>query len=286
MASTSQVAAAPRGWSLGSHLEFARIGFANILAFRLRYYTGVLTYVFNVTVYYFIWRAVYAPAASIGAANSGLLAGFSLPQMLTYVSVGWIMRSFYWNTIDQEMAYEVLDGKIAMELIKPVSVQWMWIFRAAGESLFRLLLLTAPTAVVIALIFPVRAPASDRQVAPFLLAVLASFLLMAAINFLIGTCAIPLKSILSLIRAKFWLIELLSGLLIPISFFPHWAQIVSHCLPFERIAYIPLQLYLGKLTGWAAWRAVGVAWLWVVGLLLLGHFWWERSLRKITIQGG
>ncbi len=191
MASSSQAVAATRGWSLGSHLEFARIGFANILAFRLRYYTGVLTYVFNVTVYYFIWRAVYAPAAAIGASQTGSLAGFSLPQMLTYVSVGWIMRSFYWNTIDQEMAYEVLDGKIAMELIKPVSVQWMWIFRSAGESLFRLLLLTAPAAVVIALIFPVQGPASRRQIAPFLLAVLASFLLMAAINFIIGTCAIP-----------------------------------------------------------------------------------------------
>ena len=64
--------------------------------------------------------------------------------MLTYVSVGWIIRSFYWNTIDQEMAYEVLEGKIAMELIKPVSVQGMWLARAAGESAFRLILLTVP----------------------------------------------------------------------------------------------------------------------------------------------
>jgi len=24
-------------------------------------------------------------------------------------------RSFYWNTIDQEMAYEVIEGKIAMD---------------------------------------------------------------------------------------------------------------------------------------------------------------------------
>ncbi|MGC1267768.1 MAG: hypothetical protein WA853_15905, partial [Candidatus Acidiferrum sp.] len=77
--------------------EFIRIGFVNILAFRLRYYTGIITYLINVTVYYFIWRAVFANAA-------GPIAGFSLPQILTYVSVGWILRSFYWNTIDQEMA--------------------------------------------------------------------------------------------------------------------------------------------------------------------------------------
>src|SRR5580700_11708019 len=176
-------------WSgtLAPYREFARIGFVNILAFRLRYYTGIITYLLNVTVYYYIWTAVLGAGAKTGMT----VAGYDLGQMLTYVSVGWIIRSFYWNTIDQEMAYEVLEGKIAMELIKPVSVQWMWIARAAGESAFRLLLLTAPTAVLVALIFPMRRPASAAQFGLFIIAVLASFLLMAAINFMIGTCAIP-----------------------------------------------------------------------------------------------
>jgi len=247
---------ASRVHALAPYAEFSRIGFVNVLAFRLRYYTGILTYLFNVTIYYFIWRAVYAPVAGAAHASASIV-GYNLPQMLTYVAVGWIIRSFYWNTIDQEMAYEVIEGKIAMDFIKPVSIQWMWISRAAGESAFRLLLLTAPTAVAVALIFPLRAPASAVQFGLFVIAVAASFLLMAAINFMIGTCAIPLKSILSLIRAKFWLVELLSGLLIPIAFFPRWAQIVFACLPFEHIASTPLQIYLGKLSGGAAWNAIG-----------------------------
>jgi ABC-2 type transport system permease protein len=270
--------------TLSPYREFSRIGFVNILAFRLRYYTGIVTYLINVTVYYFIWSAVYGPRS--GSAQGATLAGYSLPQMLTYVSVGWIIRSFYWNTIDQEIAYEVIEGKIAMELIKPVSVQWMWIARAVGESAFRLLMLTAPTAVVIALIFPMRGPASAGHFAMFGVAVAGSFLLMAAINFMIGTCAIPLKSILALIRAKFWLIELLSGLLIPLRFFPAPLQTVSHWLPFEHIAYTPLQIYLGKLTLRQASLALGREALWVVLLLWFGHLWWDRATRKITIHGG
>ena len=121
--------------ALAPYVEFSRVGFVNILAFRLRYFTGIITYTLNVTVYYFIWSAVYHPGQSI--------AGYNLPQMITYVSVGWIIRSFYTNTIDQEMAYEVIEGKIAMDLIKPVSVQWMWISRAMGESAFRLGLVDA-----------------------------------------------------------------------------------------------------------------------------------------------
>src|ERR1700674_4302141 len=141
--------------TLAPYRAFTRMGFVNILAFRLRYYTGIVTYLINVTVYYFIWTAVYGPATKTGGAS---IAGYDLGQMLTYVSVGWVIRSFYWNTIDQEMAYEVLEGKIAMDLIKPVSIQWMWIFRAMGESAFRLGLLTLPTAIVVSFVFHVQAP--------------------------------------------------------------------------------------------------------------------------------
>ncbi|MGH9591528.1 MAG: hypothetical protein ACRD5L_00445, partial [Bryobacteraceae bacterium] len=94
-----------RSHALAPYVEFSRIGFVNILAFRLRYYTGILTYLINVTVYYFIWSALLNPAA--GNLKDASLGGYNLAQILTYVSVGWIMRSFYWNTIDQEMAYEV-----------------------------------------------------------------------------------------------------------------------------------------------------------------------------------
>jgi len=264
--------------TLAPYLEFSRIGFVNILAFRLRYFTGIITYFLNVTIYYFIWSAVFRAGPSIG--------GYNLAQIITYVSIGWIMRSFYWNTIDQEMAYEVIEGKIAMDFIKPVSVQWMWIFRAMGESTFRLGLLTLPVAIVVAIVFPVQAPASRENFFLFLIGVLGSFFLMGAINFMIGTCAIPLKSILALIRAKYWLIELLSGLLIPISLFPDRAQRIMAWLPFERIAYTPLQIYLGKLNHGAAARALATQWLWIIALMFLAHLWWDRASRKITIHGG
>lgn len=273
--------------ALAPYLEFIRVGFVNILAFRLRYYTGILTYLINVTVYYFIWTAVFAqtgPEAS--GPGQTQIAGYNLAQILAYVSVGWILRSFYWNTIDQEMAYEVIEGKIAMDLIKPVSVQGMWLTRAMGESAFRLILLTGPTAVVIWLLFPVLPPASGLHFALFFAAAVGSFFLMGAINFLIGTCAIPLKSILALIRAKFWLIEILSGLLIPLSFFPRPLQVVSSWLPFEHIAYTPLQIYLGKLSAREAALQLLIQWVWVVLLLWLGHLWWQRATRKITIHGG
>ena len=145
--------------SLVPYAEFSRVGFVNILAFRLRYFTGIITYFLNVTVYYFIWSAVYSGGQSV--------AGLQISaQMITYISVGWIIRSvLHHDTIDQEIAYEMIEGSIAMNLIKPVFVQWMWIPRAIGESAFRLVLLTLPTAILISFIFHVQAPASHADFA-------------------------------------------------------------------------------------------------------------------------
>jgi len=259
-------------------LEFARIGFLNMLAFRLRYYTGVITYFINVTVYYFIWRAIYQ-------VDPGL-AGFSFAQMTTYVAVGWIIRSMYFNNIDSEMAEDILEGKITMVMIKPVSVQWSYISRALGESAFRLCLLTTPTALLLGLIFPVLAPASAAHFAAFLAAVAGSVLLVAALNFAVGCCAVRLTSILGLLRAKFWAQDLLSGVLVPVTLFPAPLRLVSRWLPFEHIGFTPMAIYLGRISWRQTAEALALEAFWIVALLAFGAWFWRAMSRRIMVHGG
>jgi viologen exporter family transport system permease protein len=258
--------------------EFIRVGFVNTLAYRLRYYTGIVTYFIYVSVYYFIWKAIYAHSTSI--------EGFDFGHILTYIAVGWIIRSFYYNNIDQELAAQVLEGKLAMDLIKPVNTQFMYIARALGESAFRLGLLTLPTALILVLVYPVRGPAGALSLAAFLLSAALSFFIVAGINFAVGTFAIRLKSILGLLRAKYFLLELFSGLLLPISFFPQIFQKALAVLPFEYISYVPVLIYLGNLRGMALLKALGIQIFWVAALIALGDAMWRWSTRRITIQGG
>ena len=257
---------------------FARVGFVNTLAFRLRYYTGIVTYFIYVSVYYFIWKAIYE--------HSTAIEGFDFGHLLTYIGVGWIIRSFYFNNIDQELAYLVIEGRLAMDLIKPVNIQLMYMARAAGESIFRLALLTVPTAVVLFWVYPLRLPASAARAGVFLVSVVMSFLIVAAINFAVGTFALRLQSILGLMRAKFFLLELFSGLLLPMTFFPQSMQKVLALLPFEYISYVPMLIYLGKLDAVGIARAIGIQILWIAILLAIGDGLWRWSSKKVIIQGG
>jgi len=264
--------------ALARYFAFSRVAFLQILSYRLRYFTGIITYLVNVTVYYFIWRALYH--------EGGTIQGFTFEQMVTYVAVGWIIRTFYYNNIDREMAVDVQQGHIAAKLARPVNYQGMQLSQAVGESFFRMIMFTVPTGVVILLIYPVQAPASGLAAAAFLLSLFYSFLIFAAINFLIGTCAVYLQSILGLIRAKYFLIEILSGLVIPINFFPDRLVRLSHWLPFQHISYTPLMIYMGKISGRFLGLALLVESFWAVALLLAGHWFWNVATRKLTVQGG
>lgn len=259
-------------------LEFARVGFVNMLAFRLRYYTGVITYFLNVSVNFFIWQAVFGSAPGFG--------GFAFPQMVTYIAIGWIIRSMYFSTLDVDLANDILEGKIVMSLLRPVGVQDAYVARSLGESVFRLLLLTVPNAIVLSLIFPILKPASFGHFMAFCASLAGSVLLVSGINFIVGSMAIHLKSILGLMRAKFWMQELLSGLLVPVTLFPEPFRTLSHWLPFEHIGYTPVMIYLGK----QEWATIQMAllreWVWVVAVFVLGRVIWANLSRHMTVHGG
>jgi ABC-2 type transport system permease protein len=258
--------------------EFARVAFLKILAYRLRYFTGIIGYFINVSVYYFIWNAIYGSSTNV--------AGYDLPQMTTYVAIGWIIRSFYFNNVDREIALEVSEGKIAINLIKPVDPQLMYISQAAGEACFRALMFTLPIAAVLMLVYPISLPASFPLALLFLLSCLLALLIFTLLNFIVGTLALHIISILGVIRAKYAIVEFFSGLLIPISFFPPELQRVMAYLPFQYVSFTPLQIYLGKVRGIAAWEVMGMQVLWVLLLFGFGRLFWSFSTRKLSVQGG
>ncbi|MDC0358641.1 ABC-2 family transporter protein [Oligoflexia bacterium] len=263
------------------YLAFAKNSFLRILAYRLRYYSGILNYLFFVSVYYFIWQAVFA--------NQGadfLINGFSLSEMVAYVAVGWIARSFYFSNIDHEINDLVQTGQVTIYLLRPVNFQVMMLFQAAGESLFRLCFFSVPVGIVIFVLFPISGPSSFAYLLLFALSTLLGFLIFAAVNFLVGLLAFSLQSILGVMRAKSSIIQLCSGLLLPIPFFPGWAQSILHALPFKSIAYTPLMFYLGKIPQDEILWILGQQFVWAAVLLLLGHYCWSRALAKIVLQGG
>ncbi len=266
--------------NISPYLALIRKSFLHMLAYRSRYYTGIMTYLLFVSVNYFIWKAVYA------SHNFAVINGFTFAEMVTYISVGWISRSLYYSDIDDKVDDLVTTGQISNYLLRPLNFQWMMLFEAVGESLFRLVCFTLPIAVVIFSLFPISAPASLMHLLLYFLSTFFGFWIFAELNFIIGLGAFYLQSIDGIMRAKYFLMQLLSGLLLPLSFFPTWFRWFVEILPFKMVAYVPLQFYLGKFNGAEIGAVLSTQILWILSLHIFGFLFYIRAFRRLTIQGG
>ncbi|MFN8178241.1 MAG: ABC-2 family transporter protein [bacterium] len=267
--------------ALALYGEFTRITFLKMLAYRLRYYTGVISYLIFVAGNTFLFRAIYAAAP---VATS--IGGYDRDSIVTYLALAWIGRSLIFNNIDRDLGSLVSEGDIAQTLTKPYDFQAATYFGAVGELLFRLVLFTIPISFVVFPLFGVAAPASLTSGAAAAVSFLLAFLVSSGLNFVVGTFALRLKSILGLVRAKIVLSEFLTGALVPISFFPDGARRFIEASPFPAIGYVPVTIWMGKREGHGLVEALLVQAAWALALYVLGSVLWHTGVKRTTVQGG
>lgn len=264
----------------GLLLEFARSSFLIMLAHRIRYMIGVLNYMTYVAVNYFLWEALYL-------SNPGQLrAGWTLNEMRTYVSVNWIVRSAYFSNADNILATRINKGEINSDLLRPTSLLLQSYGAALGEVAFRAAFMAVPVLLLALLVFGISPPASLLNGVLFAYSAFLAFHLFFAVNFLTGLCAVYTEKIQGFLWAKFMLLQFLSGLLLPLEFFPPAIRQVFEILPFKGMAHTPLSIYLGRVSGVELQGALLQQTLWTAALLLGCELLWARVRRRLSILGG
>ncbi|AHV97582.1 ABC transporter permease [Paenibacillus sabinae T27] len=263
---------------LQAYFDFIRIRFLTMLAYRLNYYTGILIYSLNIGVNYFTWKAIYGQGESLG--------GFTASQMTTYVAVSWMARAFYFNNLDREISSDIRDGSIAIQFIRPYNYVLAKMMQGLGEGMFRFMLFMIPGMALAMLLFPVRLPHDPAAWAGFLVMLFFSFLINSQLNVITGLLAFFVENNEGLMRMKRVVVDLFSGLIIPISLFPGWLSAILKLLPFQAITYLPGSVFTGRVQGVGIWNVFGVQLIWFA-LLLIPLFWLYRAARqRLFVQGG
>ncbi|MDX8367249.1 ABC transporter permease [Cytobacillus sp. IB215665] len=263
---------------MDKYIEMIRIRFLMMLAYRTNYYSGILIYSINIGAYYFLWTAIYG--------DKGELQGLSVIQMTTYVAVAWMARAFYFNNIDREIAMEIREGKVAIELIRPYNYLGMKTMQGLGEGLFRLLFFSLPGMFIVGLIFPFNFSTSVSTWLYFIIAIVLSFIINTQINLITGIMTFFLFNNDGLIRAKRVVIDLFSGLLLPISFYPLWAQEVMMFFPFQAISYIPSMIFTEGFKGNDIIEALMFQLIWAIVLVIPIKLLWNSAKKQLIVQGG
>ncbi|GGF68463.1 daunorubicin ABC transporter permease [Paenibacillus albidus] len=263
---------------LGAYFDFIRIRFLTMLAYRVNYYSGILIYILNIGVNYFTWMAIYGDGESLG--------GFTAAQMTSYVAVSWMARAFYFNNLDREISTDIRDGSIAIQFIRPYNYVLVKMMQGLGEGLFRFMMLMIPGMVIAILLFPVQLPTDLSAWAGFLVMLFFSFLISSQINIITGLSAFFVENNEGVMRMKRVIVDLFSGLIVPITLFPDWLSSILKVLPFQAITYLPGSVFTGRVQGVGIWNVLGIQVFWFL-LLLIPIVWlYHASRQRLFVQGG
>lgn len=262
----------------GAYLDFIRIRFLTMLAYRVNYYTGILIYALNIGVNYFTWQAIYGDGDSLG--------GFSAAQMTTYIAVSWMARAFYFNNLDREISTDIRDGSIAIQFIRPYNYVLVKMMQGLGEGMFRFMLFMIPGMAIAMLLFPVQLPTDPAAWAGFLVMLFFSFLINSQINVITGLSAFFVENNEGMMRMKRVIVDLFSGLIIPISLFPGWLSSILKLLPFQAITYLPGSVFTGRVQGVGIWNVLGIQIFWFLALLIPIVWLYHAARQRLFVQGG
>lgn len=256
------------------------ISLAQEFAYRMNFIMWRVRNIVQMLVIYFLWDTVFADPATT-------LFGYDRVKMMTYVFGVLILRAIITSMRSVDVPGEIARGDLVNYLLKPVSFFRYWLSRdlaskalnvnfSLGEGIILYLLLRPPIYI----------PSSFITLVLFIFSVLAAL----SLYFLL---------VMSFATLTFWMVEqawgvmfllivftdLLGGIVFPIDILPVLVQKIIYATPFPYLIFMPIQIYLEKLTMAQAIQSLGISTFWIVILGLILKKLWNTGVSQFRAEG-
>jgi viologen exporter family transport system permease protein len=251
------------------------------MVYRVNFFLDILSGILSSLIVVFLWIAIYRNT------GSGIIGGYSMGEMVTYLLGGGLLNSFILTTAENpETSQSIQDGTLSTLLIKPFNPYAVWFARDMGGKTFlfmlgvigylgvlfffrEYLILFASPGHLFFFVFSV------------LLAALLQFLLFEALSLL----SFWIENTYGMRFTMRVILEVAGGAIIPLSFFPGVLQEILMLLPFPYMIYLPMQIYLGKIPLNGVPLELLKESVWLMGLILLNFAIWKRGARQYVSMG-
>lgn len=262
-----------------SLLAYGVAGFRRYAAYRSATVAGAFTN----TVFGVVKASITLAAI---ASAGGAIAGYDARQGATYSFLCQALIApvavFGWH----DLADRIRTGDIAVDLARPVDLQLSWLAADLGRAAYELLPRGLPPLLVGVAFFGLTVP---HEALPFILGA-ASVVLAVAVSF---AC----RYLLNL--TAFWVVEMrglltlymvgsnvLTGLVVPVHWFPGWMKDLATATPFPSMLQAPVDVISGRVSGWHSATTVATQAIWLAAMMGLGRIVTARATRRLVVQGG
>ena len=265
-----------------SYLSYFKLKFITGLQYRAAALAGMSTQFFFGFVYISVYIAFYE-------SGSGTIP-MDLNKLVSFL---WLNQAFFalvfmWYK-DKEILTMIKNGNVAYELCRPQDLYWMWFSKIFGERLANVSLRFLPVLLVAYFmpgLYHLELQISFIRLLVFTISFVLSAVLMVCLVLLYHIlCLITLdeKGIVNIFMITS---DILSGLVLPIPFFPLWLQNISNFLPFRYISDFPFRFYVGDIAMNEGLISILVQIIWIIILIFVGKLITNKALKRAVIQGG
>jgi ABC-2 type transport system permease protein len=269
--------------ALKKYLHVIGIGIQNNLTYRFNYLTRTLFSFIPLFAMLSLWRTIYATKS--GASS---LSGYTEAQMIFYyimVAIVDVLTAV--NEDDWQIAADIREGSISQFLLKPVDYLWYRLCLFFSGRIAYISMACIPLAVFI---FCFRGyfvpPASGMAMIAFLASLVLTALLQFFLSYSMAMLAFWILEISTLIFILFAFEYLASGHMFPLDMMPPTIQHALAFTPFPSMLYVPISIYMGKVTGNGIALGLLTQLFWVVAMYALARFMWRRGIKKYSAFGG
>lgn len=260
-----------------SMLAIAKIYFKQYTVYKSNFYLFTINRLVEVMVYIFVWQAIYNQTGEAG--------GLTIAQLVTYYILTATLRPFALWGINEDIAHSIRNGQINRELLNPLTYFQYYFGIDIGEMGYGLVISIA-TFIICSIIWTVSMPVSLLNFILFIVIILIGIPITFFIQMIVGTVGFYSSSIWGMQILKNAVISIFSGIIAPIALFPNWFQKLSNILPFKDLVYTPINIWLGQIAIKEIFLIIIKQVLWAIILYIIARAFFNRSIKKITINGG
>jgi ABC-2 type transport system permease protein len=261
------------------YLALARAGFRRWSSYRAATLAGIFTN----TMFGFFGVAIMLAALD---AAGGEINGYSDADAVTYM---WLTQALIgtlavWRWI--EVAERIQTGDIVTDFQRPVDLQSTYLAQDLGRALYQFLARGIPPFVVGMIFFAVVLPDDGAQWLAFSLSVVLAVVVSFGVRFIVNLCAFWVLDWRGVQGLSSAIMTIASGFVVPLAFFPEWAERALLLLPWASMVQIPVDIFLGKRDGTTLVSGFALQLFWAATLLTIGRVLLARASRRVVVQGG
>lgn len=266
-----------------TYRPFTRAGMQEMIAYRANFLCFLIGEIMASFIMYFVWKAVFS------STDSTTFMGFTMEDMTVYLFISFLTGYLTYSDGAFAVGEEIVDGSIAMRMIRPCSFEMSFLFQELGNRMISVTLIFVPIVAGVE-IYRCVISGSLRFQPVFFLLYIVSLLIAYMISFYFNVCygfmAFFFKNLWGTTLIKETVVNFLSGAIVPLAFLPAGLAAVLNFLPFASLSYTPVMIYMGMYCYTEiAWR-IGLQLFWLLVMFGVSKLIWRSAVRHLSIQGG